>query len=148
AHAGLVSARLASAGFTASLDALEHPQGFLAAVSPNGDVDRISPSQVGRNWRILSERLSVKKYPLCYCTHRALDGMLDLLAEHGILANDVRSVTVSVSRRNALVLRNSRPQTGLEAKFSMQFAMACAIVARRAGLAELTDSFVQRQDIQ
>ena len=26
-----------------------------------------------------------------------------------------------------LMLRNSRPQTGLEAKFSMQFAMAAAL---------------------
>ena len=36
AHAGVISARLAAAGFTASLDALEHPQGFLAATSPTG----------------------------------------------------------------------------------------------------------------
>ena len=60
----------------------------------------------------------------------------------------MKSVTVSTSRRNATVLRNNRPQTGLEAKFSMQFAMACAIVAKRAGLAELTDAFVLRKDIQ
>src|SRR4029077_10918926 len=37
---------------------------------------------------------------------------------------------------------------GLEAKFSMQFAMASSIVAGRVGLGELTDSFVQRQDVQ
>ena len=36
AHAGVISARLAEAGFTASADALEHPLGFLAAVSPKG----------------------------------------------------------------------------------------------------------------
>jgi 2-methylcitrate dehydratase PrpD len=148
AHAGVISARLAAAGFTASLDALEHPQGFLAATSPKGSVDRTSPTRAGRNWQILSQRLSVKKYPLCFCTHRALDGALDLLHEHRVGPDDVKSVTVSTSRRNATVLRNNRPQTGLEAKFSMQFAMACAIVAKRAGLAELTDAFVLRKDIQ
>ena len=148
AHAGVISARLAAAGFTASLDALEHPQGFLAATSPTGKADRASPTRAGRDWQILSQRLSVKKYPLCFCTHRALDGALDLLHEHRVGPDDVKSVTVSTSRRNATVLRNSRPQTGLEAKFSMQFAMACAIVAKRAGLAELTDAFVLRKDIQ
>jgi 2-methylcitrate dehydratase PrpD len=48
----------------------------------------------------------------------------------------------------ARMLRNIRPQTGLEAKFSMQFAMAAALVARKVGLAELTDDFVRRPDVQ
>ena len=148
AHAGVVAARLAAAGFTASLDALEHPQGFLAAASPEGNVDRTSPTRAGRDWQILAQGLSVKKYPLCFCTHRALDGMLDLLRAEKIAPQDVESVSVSTSRRYATVLRNARPQTGLEAKFSMQFAMSSALVAGRAGLAELTDAFVQRPDIQ
>jgi 2-methylcitrate dehydratase PrpD len=148
AHSGVVAARLATAGFTASPDALEHPLGFLAAVSPKGEADRASPAKAGRAWQILKQRLSVKKYPLCYCTHRAIDGMLDLLAAQTVQPDNVESIRVSTSRRNATILRNSRPQTGLEAKFSMQFAMASAIVARRVGLAELTDSFVQRGDVQ
>src|SRR3954466_10386017 len=44
-HAGLVSARLAELGFTAAADALEHKQGFLSAVSPEGRVDRESPTR-------------------------------------------------------------------------------------------------------
>ena len=47
-----------------------------------------------------------------------------------------------------LMLRNHRPQTGLEAKFSMHFAMATSIVARNVGLSELTDEFVLRPEIQ
>jgi 2-methylcitrate dehydratase PrpD len=148
AHAGVISARLAGAGFTASPDALEHPLGFLAAVSPGGAADRERPIAAGRDWQILSQGLSVKKYPLCYCTHRAIDGMLDLLREHKVAGEDVTSIMVSTSRRNASILRNARPQTGLEAKFSMQFAMASSIVAGRVGLAELTDGFVQREDVQ
>jgi len=148
AHAGVISARLAAAGFTSSPDALEHPLGFLAATSPKGNVDRTSATQAGREWSILTLGLSVKKYPLCYCTHRAIDGALDLLRGETIAAQNVKSITVSTSRRNATILRNSRPQTGLEAKFSMQFAMASSIVANRVGLRELTDEFVRRPDIQ
>ena len=143
-----MAARLADAGFTASADALEHPLGFLAAVSPHARADRTSPANVGRAWQILKQGLSVKKYPLCYCTHRALDGMLDLIGTHKVVPEEVASITVSTSRRNTTILRNARPQTGLEAKFSMQFAMASAIVAGRAGLGELTDAFVRRADVQ
>ena len=148
AHAGVISARLAEAGFTASADALEHPLGFLAAVSPKGAADRERAAQAGRAWQILSQGLSVKKYPLCYCTHRAIDGMLDLLRAQQVHGENVKSITVSTSRRNATILRNQHPQTGLEAKFSMQFAMAASILAGRVGLAELTDGFVQRKDVQ
>jgi 2-methylcitrate dehydratase PrpD len=148
AHAGVVSARLAQKGFTAALDTLEHPQGFLAAVSPAGKIDRDSAIQAGSDWKLSRDRLSVKKYPLCFCTHRALDGMLDLLQADRVDAARVSRVTVSTSRRNATMLRNHAPQTGLEAKFSMEFAMASALIAGRAGLAELTDDFVQRPDVQ
>src|SRR5450830_135497 len=71
AHAGVMAARLAEAGFTSNLDALEHPQGFLHAVSPAGKEDRTSATILGQNWAIISQGLSIKKYPTCYCTHRA-----------------------------------------------------------------------------
>jgi len=149
AHSGVMAARLAAAGFSASLDALEHPQGFLAAVSPGGEVDRDSPATgLGNRWHIVESGLSIKKYPACYCTHRAIDGMLDLVRERDVRPGDVDGVTVSLSENYATILRNHRPQTGLEAKFSIEFAMASAIVARRVGLAELTDDFVRRPDVQ
>ena len=82
AHAGIMAARLAEAGFTASTDALEHPQGFLHAISPTGTEDRTSEANPGENWAILTQGLGIKKYPTCYCTHRAIDCMLDLVNTH------------------------------------------------------------------
>jgi 2-methylcitrate dehydratase PrpD len=148
AQSGVLAARLAANGFTASPDAFEHPQGFLSAVSPKGQINLDLPLEAGTKWKILGEKLSVKKYPLCYCTHRALDAILDLTGEQSIDPAKVESVTVSTSRLNTKILRNHQPQTGLEAKFSMEFAMASALVAKRAGLAELTDDFVLSPEVQ
>src|SRR5438067_581841 len=149
AHAGVVSARLAELGFTAAADALEHPQGFLSAVSPEGKADRDGPSPVlGEEWHILKQGLSIKKYPACYCTHRALDGMLDLLAQRPLKASEIARITASISDTHALILRNHQPQTGLEGKFSMEFAMAAAVISRRASLGEYTDEFVLRPEVQ
>ena len=148
AHAGIIAARLAKAGFTANTDALEHPQGFLHAISPTGTEDRDSPSKAGHAWAILTEGLSIKKYPTCYCTHRAIDCVLDLVAETPVNPDDVKKITVNISDYFATVLRNHTPDTGLAAKFSMEFAMASGIIAQRVGLRELTDGFVQRADIQ
>jgi len=150
AHAGVVSARLAELGFTAAPDALEHPQGFLSAVSPDekkADREGATP-KLGEEWQILRQRLSIKKYPACYCTHRALDAMLELLATHPLKPAEIARITVTLSKTHSLILRNHLPQTGLEAKFSMEFAMAMAVIARRASLGEYTDEFVRRPEVQ
>jgi len=148
AHDGLFAAAAAQQGFTGSLDALEHPKGMLTAVSPRRDVDLESPSEAGRVWKITRDGINVKKYPACFCGHRAMDGLHDLVAQSGIAPADVAGITVHISPRNKATLRYSRPQTGLQAKFSMEFAMAAMLHARRVGLAEVTDAFVQRPDIQ
>ena len=149
AHAGVVSARLAELGFTAAPDALEHAQGFLSAVSPEGRADREGPTpRLGEEWHIVKQGLSIKKYPACYCTHRSLDGMLDLLARRPLKPAEIGHITVSISDTHSLILRNHMPQTGLAAKFSMEFAMAASVISRRAGLGEYTDEFVRRPEVQ
>ncbi|MFZ2156870.1 MAG: MmgE/PrpD family protein [Bradyrhizobium sp.] len=148
ARAGVFSAELAAAGLSASPDAFEHPQGFLAAVSPAGRFDITSPVRAGREWRMLSIGLNVKKYPMCYCTHRPIDGALNLRAKQSINARDIDSIVVSMSARNATILRHHAPKTVLEAKFSIEFAMAAAFIAGAVGIREVADGFVQRPDVQ
>ena len=60
----------------------------------------------------------------------------------------MEKITVEISDYFSTVLRNHQPDTGLAAKFSIEFCMASGIVAQRVGLRELTDDFVQRPDIQ
>jgi hypothetical protein len=74
--------------------------------------------------------------------------MLDLVAANPVKPDEVKKITVNISDYFATVLRNHTPQTGLAAKFSLEFAMASGVVAQRVGLRELTDTFVQREDIQ
>ena len=149
AHAGVTSARLAAIGFSAATDAIEHPPGLLSAISLAGRIDTDTPTAAGREWQICgANRLGIKKYPLCYCTHRAVDGMLALAQKHAFNPGEVERITVTISPRNATILRNHLPQTGLEAKFSIEFALASPLIAGNAGLTELTDGFVQRHDVQ
>jgi len=149
AHAGILSARLAEAGFTASPKALEVPGGFLATVPfHESKIDWDSPLGCGSNWMLLRQGLSIKKYPVCFAAHRALDGMFEIIDANTIKPESVSKVTVTTSRRAAYMLSYAEPQTSLQAKFSMQFAMACALINQRVGLPELTDAFVQRKDVQ
>ncbi len=148
AQAGLFAARLARDGYTGSPDALEHASGFLRAHSPSGapDVSEADLS-LGRNWRLERTGVNVKRYPICYATHRAIDAMLDLASERDLKPGDVRKVRPLIGETQRVMLRNRAPKNGLEAKFSIEFAMASALVARQVGLAQLTDEFVQRPDV-
>lgn len=149
AYNAIEAVQLAMAGLTASPDVFEHKAGYLAALSPAGDVDRVSaPTRLGGRPRILDTGLSIKRYPVCYSCHRSIDGAIDLVNKHDIKPEDVESVNVTIGPAQASMLRNHTPQTELEAKFSIEFAMASALVAREVGLKQLTDDFVREPVVQ
>jgi len=144
AASGIYAARFAAAGIAATPDALEHAQGFLAAVSPGGDVDLEKPPTLPpREWQLAQQGLSIKQYPVCYRAHRAIDAMLGLLHQHPVAPAEVGEVRVSFSNSHLVILKNHAPTTALAAKFSIEFALACALLARRVGLRDLTDTFVR-----
>ncbi len=154
-HAGRAAAcaieavRLTTGGLTAAPDAIEHPAGYLAALSPHGRADRMGQAaNLGRQLRILEAGLSIKRYPMCYATHRVIDGVLNLATANDVKPADVTQVRASVGAAQASMLRNHAPATGLEAKFSLEFAVASALIARKVGLRELTDKFVMQPQVR
>jgi 2-methylcitrate dehydratase PrpD len=62
AQAGVIAARLAQAGLTASLDALEHPLGLLVALSPEGKAERERPFiAAAKEWHIVAQGLNIHR---------------------------------------------------------------------------------------
>ncbi|MDW9610856.1 MmgE/PrpD family protein [Sinorhizobium meliloti] len=148
ARDGVFSARLASAGATASKDTFENRQGFLTAFSPDASADWDSPARLGEDWHLVRHRLCVKRYPTCYFMHRSFDATVKMLEGRGLRPEDIAGITVTMGAGQTAVLVNERPQTGLEAKFSEQFAMAAAVVLGTMGIDDLRDEVVQRPEIQ
>ena len=77
-----------------------------------------------------------------------IDGVLDLARANRLRAEDVKEIRARIGVAQASMLRNHSPSTGLEAKFSLEFAVASALVAGKVGLAELTDEFVGRPAVR
>ena len=144
AASGIYAARFAAAGVAATPDALEHTQGFLAALSPAGDFDIDTPPRLPpQQWQLQKQGLSIKQYPVCYRAHRAIDAMLGLLRSQPVAARDVAEIRVSFSNSHLVILKNHSPDTAIAAKFSIEFALACALLNQRVGLRDLTDKFVR-----
>lgn len=149
AACGVQAARLASLDMTGSPDALEHHCGLLAAMSPLGDANLANPVvPIGRTLRLVENGLSFKKYPVCYCAHRVIDAVIDIANAKNLKPSDVDTVDVRIGVTQHSLLRNPSPQTALEAKFSIEFAIAAGLVSRSVGLGELETDYVLRPDIQ
>jgi 2-methylcitrate dehydratase PrpD len=68
--------------------------------------------------------------------------MLALIKEHDIRAEDVERVDVGVVALTQRILIHTRPKTGLNGKFSMQYSMARALLSRNLGMSQYTDEKV------
>ena len=145
---GIEAVRLSKLGMTSAPDVFEHPAGYLFALSLAGNVDRTRPADtLGKTLRILDSGLSIKRYPVCYSSHRTIDGVIEIADRENLQPEEIAEVALTMGPAQASMLRNHHPKTGLEAKFSAQFAVASAIVAREVGLSQLTDEFATRKDV-
>lgn len=147
AEAGLVAADLARRGLTGAPAILETPLGWFAAAAGGYEADAID-GRLGAPWAFNDPGMWIKPFPNGALTHAAMTLMLDLMDEHAITADQVERVRVATNTRIAATLIHDRPENALQAKFSIQFALAVLLIEGRAGLAEFTDEVVNRADIR
>ena len=147
ARDGVLAALLAKGGLTGSAKAFEGPQGFLHAFDSAGvDLAGVT-SDLSTRWEILDTGITVKLYPSCAGTHPTLDAVLDLRARVGFTAADVVRIEVAVDRIAPTILIHDRPATGLEAKFSMPYCVAAAVLHGRVGLETFDDTAVRDPEV-
>jgi 2-methylcitrate dehydratase PrpD len=134
ARNGVLAAMLARDGMTASALAIEGPQGFLRAMDSQDTAVENAIGDLGSRWEILDTGITVKLYPSCAGTHPSLDLILDMRREHGFTAADIERIDIDVDSITPTVLIYDRPATDLEAKFSMPFCAAAAVMDGHVGL--------------
>jgi 2-methylcitrate dehydratase PrpD len=119
ARDGIEAAELARKGLTSHPDVIETPQGFCDALIEEGgyDIGRMTVD-LGKTYQIVNPGISIKKYPCCYRSHRALDALFDITTEHHISYGDIDKVVVDLNLYDSYLMKFPDPKTGEEAKFS------------------------------
>jgi 2-methylcitrate dehydratase PrpD len=149
AQHGIMAAQLAARGFTADEAIIEAPIGYLRLFSPEHDENLTAATAgLGEPLEVVKSGLSVKRYPCCYATHRAIEATLDLLAEARPAEPEIRQIEVRVPRGATEPLIHPRPTTGLEGKFSMEYCVAAAALDGYVGLDSFEDTAVGREAAQ
>jgi 2-methylcitrate dehydratase PrpD len=149
-HAGLASrsgvtaAVLAADGFTADATAISGERGFWDLYGPaerDGD-------DLLELWALESEGIHIKAYPCCYFTHTSIAAAQALAEAHGLSPESVERVDVRAAQGAADALHHRDPDTGLEAKFSMEYTVASAIARDNVGLATFEQEAIEDKSVQ
>jgi 2-methylcitrate dehydratase PrpD len=125
AEAGLLAAQLARRGLTGSLDVLEGDAGFGRAMSNGPDWSRVGAT-LGSDFHIT--RLTFKNHIGCGHTFAAIDGALELQRLHGLQAGDIERVRVATYKPALDIACHERPTSADEARFSLRYVVASALV--------------------
>lgn len=139
ARAGVTAAVLAADGFTATRGALGFDGGFFDLYRGESAPDPGAFPSLGDRWALREDGVDVKKYPCCYFTHSSVAAAEALAAANDVSPAAVDRVAVEASRAARDVLVYDDPSSGLEAKFSMPYAVASAIARDRVGVEAFTD---------
>ena len=143
ARNGIMAAMLAKEGFTSARDAMEGEVGFSTVFYPGDTVDASAMAgNLDNPLAITSQGVHVKRYPACGSTHKSVDAIMHLIDLYDIKPEEVEAVDCQVTPRRRRPLIYDNPTTSLEAKFSMPFVMATALIERKLGLAQFTDEQV------
>lgn len=148
ARSGFTAAMLASEGFTAVEGALGSECGFCDLYSGADPPTFEDPHRPGETWALLEDGVQIKKFPCCYFTHPSIAAALDIRSAQELTPDDIDAVRVTASQGAADALHYADPDTGLEAKFSMQYPVAAALTTGRVDLATFDDENIDNPTIQ
>jgi 2-methylcitrate dehydratase PrpD len=141
ARAGVFSAQLAQRGITAPREAIEGKFGLFALYQEGNPLKILD----GLGSRFEHENTAIKKYPCCACSHASLEAALGLILEHDLKPQDVTSIEVTHStfmHRLVGAPFNPGDNPQVSAQFSVQYAIACALLRRRMSVADLEDKAI------
>lgn len=125
ADVGVLAALSARQGVTGALDILEGPAGMGVAMSR--DVDwSIATKGLGQDFNI--EKITFKNHGCCGHTFAAIDAALIVKAEHKISIEDIIKVEVGTYAPALAITDKLSPTTVYEAKFSLQYTLAHALL--------------------
>jgi 2-methylcitrate dehydratase PrpD len=124
AETGLTAALAAEQGVSGTLDILEGPRGFGAAMSDNPDFSRTLEQLETFN----IPHMTFKNYSACGHTFAAIDAARELRARHDLRGTDIAHVEIATYATALEVAGNPDPRTAFEAQFSLPYCVGVALV--------------------
>jgi len=135
AQAGLMAAQMAASGITGSLDVIDGEAGLGRAMGSGPDWSAATCT-LGEVFHINS--MTFKNHACCGHTFAPIDGALVLQKQLGVPVSSIRHIRLATYRPALDVAGNFHPVTAAEARFSVPFVVATALLYGSVRLAAFT----------
>lgn len=146
AEAGVLAALAAEQGVTGSLDVLDGDAGLGRAMGDGPDW-HAATATLGRDFHIT--RMTFKNHACCGHTFAPIDGALELQRRMDSPRwQDVQSVEIATYGPALAVAGNPDPRTAAEARFSIPFVVATALIHGSVRLSAFTPERLADADIR
>src|SRR5690606_22735047 len=122
-------------------------QSLIGKAEHGQDMTFKAPAE-GEELAIILHGLKVKRFPNCGSVHRSLDGLLELREKHGLTPANVAEILVRAPAAHLAHLMYHDPQTPMEARFSMEYGLATALVTGSVTLDDFLPDALFRQDVR
>ncbi len=148
AQNGVTAAVLASDGWESASDSLEGDAGFcnLFCGRDAYDLSQLHQS-LGNPWEFDYPGIKQKKFPCCGSIHSSLEALLGLIKDNPLKPEEILEITCAVNPRKKHILLHPRPKTGIEAKFSLEYCIAAAVLNQSVTLDLFSDEMVRQPGV-
>ena len=135
AESGILAASLARDGVLGGRYPLDSQKGWFHAMTDSVDAEMIT-KDLGKVFCI--DECYIKPYPSCRHTHCGIQAAMEIKCENGISVDDIEKVNIYIYS-NAIKIAGmiKVPRTQDETKFSIHYAIACALCMDRFSLQDL-----------
>ena len=145
AEAGVRSALLSAAGFTANTAVFDAPGGYFDLYGVQSPPRyALAPGTL----EIDATGIGLKPYACCGAGVSVMDAAIDMFGRHGPKPGEIVSVECRVSHMATRIMPYTQAEDGLQAKYCLAFCIAVALLDGLGGAAQFDDARVTRDDVQ
>jgi 2-methylcitrate dehydratase PrpD len=149
AKAGVLAAQLARNGIKGFDRPFEGRAGFFQLYARGAYDPSVLLADLGKKY--WGEEVSYKLWPSCRGTHPFIEALLFLRQKHGLQAEDISQIKLSGGSLQKMLVeplpQKQFPATAIDAKFSLPFTAACALVHGAVRLDHFLPMELQNSDI-
>jgi 2-methylcitrate dehydratase PrpD len=142
---GIMAAELVALGFTANDEIMDGEIGVAQLLSfgtrgPEAMLDGLG------SWTMATLGSSLRLHAACGASHWAQDALQKIVRRQPVRPEEIARIDIDFPEFLQPMVPYASPETGLEAKYSLQYSVATIALDGRAGLHQYSDAAVQRPE--
>ena len=141
AENGIIANTFALKGGTGPIDVFEDRNGLISVLN-NGNFEYKHIKNIGKQFSILNPGVDIKKYPVCYASHSAVDAVNWILNSKKVLIDNIEKIICEVPPIIASNLTYNNPKSIKEAQFSLHYAIAAFLKFGSINLEHLNTKYI------